>query len=503
MSRDATPLMQQYHEIKAQHANAILLFRMGDFYETFYDDAETAARVLGLTLTSRNNGGAAEVPLAGVPVKAVTEYLRRLVQHGFRVAICEQIEDPRLTKGIVRRAVVETVTPGAAFEDELLDGQRHNFLCALRADGEALGIAAADVSTGAFRLALVPAGDAAATVARFAPREVLVARGSGASDVPGAQFNGVLVTEREEWEFDPVLAREELTRRFAVHSLEGLGLAREADAAIGAAGALLRYLGELQPGGIPHLMPPRLEQAGTVMPLDEMTRRNLELVEPLRGDTGGSGETGGEGRAGTLLAVLDRSRTAMGARLLREWILAPLRRHEAIEDRLAAVDALVGAPVVRATLRDPAPQVRAHAADAVAKIEGERAIDVLVAALADPDHATRLRALEAFETMRVEDTSPLEAALRDPNAEVRRRDSLAPDAPVAAGALEGLLKSECARLLTAEAGFAPHERIARVALLDEPLTVENGLLTGTLKVKRQAVLERHAGRVDALFGGDE
>ena len=127
----STPLMQQYREIKARHQNAILFFRMGEFYEMFYDDAETASRTLGLTLTSRNNGGAADVPLAGVPVKAAADYVRRLVQHGFRVAICEQVEDPKLAKGIVRRAVVETVTPGVAIADDLLDGARNNYVCAL------------------------------------------------------------------------------------------------------------------------------------------------------------------------------------------------------------------------------------------------------------------------------------------------------------------------------------------------------------------------------------
>ena len=131
MTREPTPLMQQYREIKSRHPGAILFFRMGDFYEMFYEDAEVAARVLGLTLTSRNNGGAAEVPLAGVPVKAGHEYLRRLVQQGYRVAICEQVEDPKLAKGIVRREVVETVTPGAAFADDLLEGDAHNFMCAL------------------------------------------------------------------------------------------------------------------------------------------------------------------------------------------------------------------------------------------------------------------------------------------------------------------------------------------------------------------------------------
>ena len=176
MSRDATtPLMQQYREIKARHHDAILLFRMGDFYEMFYDDAETASRVLGLTLTSRNNGGAAAVPLAGVPVRAVSEYLRRLVERGFRVAVCDQVEDPKLAKGIVRREVIETVTPGAAFADDLLDGARDNFLVALSRAADSVGIAAVDLSTGAFRLVVAPQADAAAAIARLAPREVLLA----------------------------------------------------------------------------------------------------------------------------------------------------------------------------------------------------------------------------------------------------------------------------------------------------------------------------------------
>src|SRR6185312_2963734 len=164
----ATPLMQQYREIKARHQDAILFFRMGDFYEMFYEDAETGARVLGLTLTSRNNGGAAEVPLAGVPVKAVNDYLRRLVSQGFRVAICDQIEDPREAKGIVRRAVIETITPGAAFADDLLDGSRNNFLCAVHVVGAHVGIAAADLSTGELRLAVAVPDDARAVLARLA-----------------------------------------------------------------------------------------------------------------------------------------------------------------------------------------------------------------------------------------------------------------------------------------------------------------------------------------------
>ncbi|HEY9229592.1 MAG TPA: hypothetical protein VIP11_23280, partial [Gemmatimonadaceae bacterium] len=316
-----TPLMQQYREIKGRHQNAILFFRMGEFYEMFYDDAETASRVLGLTLTARNNGGAAEVPLAGVPVKAAGDYVRRLVQHGFRVAICEQVEDPKVAKGVVRREVIETVTPGVAFSDDLLDGARNNFLVAVAAaagsgkreagsgDDEAVGVAAADVSTGEVRLILTSIAELDPLLARLSPRELLV---SPASRFPlPASRADALITEREQWEFDEGLAREDLARQYGVLSLDGLGIAAGDGPALSAAGALLRYLRELQPSGLPQLARPIVERPGGVMPLDEMTRRNLELVESLRGG----------GIEGTLLSVLDRTTTPMGARLLRQWVL--------------------------------------------------------------------------------------------------------------------------------------------------------------------------------------
>jgi DNA mismatch repair protein MutS len=345
--------MQQYREIKARHQSAILFFRMGDFYEMFYDDAETAARVLGLTLTARNNGGAAEVPLAGIPVKAGQDYLRRLVQHGYRVAICEQVEDPKLAKGIVRREVVETVSPGVVFSDDLLDGARNNFVVAVvppRSRGTGAGragVAAADVSTGELRLASAPLAELDTLLARFAPRELLVARGAAALPRTAA-LDGVLVTEREAWEFDEALARDDLARQYAVRGLDGLGIGADDGAAVGAAGALLRYLREMQPSGVPHLARPIVERAGGAMPLDEMTRRNLELVESLRGT-----ETGG-----TVLAVLDRTVTPMGARLLRQWLLAPLVDHGAIDARLDAVEALVRDAAVRDTLRSALDGVR-------------------------------------------------------------------------------------------------------------------------------------------------
>ena len=342
-----TPLMQQYREIKARHQSAILFFRMGDFYEMFYEDAETASRVLGLTLTARNNGGAAEVPLAGIPVKAGPEYLRRLVQQGYRVAICEQVEDPRAAKGIVRREVVETVSPGVAFADDLLDGARNNFVVALAAVPRGIGVAAADVSTGELRLCTTTPAELDAVLARLAPRELLVARGSAA--LPrGPVLDGVLVTEREAWEFDEAMARDELARQFAVRGLDGIGVEQDDGLAVGAAGALLRYLKEMQPAGVPHLARPVMERSGDVMPLDEMTRRNLELVESLRGaDVNG-----------TLLAVLDRTTTPMGARLLRQWLLAPLVNRSAIEARLDAVDALLADASARGALRDALDGVR-------------------------------------------------------------------------------------------------------------------------------------------------
>ena len=344
MSRDqVTPLMQQYRDIKARHQHAILFFRMGDFYEMFYEDAETGARVLGLTLTARGDG----VPLAGVPVKAVNEYLRRLVQQGFRVAICEQVEDPKLAKGIVRREVIETITPGAAFNDDLLDGGRNNFLCAVRVDGAYLGIAAADLSTGEFRMVRGLRGDAGAVLGRLTPREVLVAAGDqDAQDT--LRGLDVLLTERDAWEFDAGMAADAIAQQFRVQSLEGFGVGADDTVAVGAAGALLRYLRELQPAGVPHLARPTMERPGGTMPLDDMTRRNLELVESLRGGDA----------SGTLLSVLDRTQTPMGGRLLRQWLLAPLTERAGIDARLDAVGALVHDATARAALREALEGVR-------------------------------------------------------------------------------------------------------------------------------------------------
>jgi DNA mismatch repair protein MutS len=275
------------------------------------------------------------------------------VQRGFRVAICEQVEDPKTAKGVVRREVIETVTPGVAFADDLLDGARNNFICAIAGSGareaggaQTVGVAAADVSTGEVRLIVATLDELDPLLARLAPRELLVPIASRLP-LPASRADA-LVTEREVWEFDEPLAREDLARQYGVLSLEGLGIDRSDGLAVSAAGALLRYLRELQPTGLPQLARPSIERPGGLMPLDEMTRRNLELVESLRGG----------GVEGTLLSVLDRTGTPMGARLLRHWILAPLTSCAAIDARLDAVGTLSADVVAREAMREAIDDVR-------------------------------------------------------------------------------------------------------------------------------------------------
>jgi len=333
--------MEQYREIKSRHRDAILFFRMGDFYEMFFDDAELGARVLGITLTSRGDG----VPLAGVPVKAAADYLRQLVAAGHRVAICEQVEDPRQARGIVRRAVIETLTPGAILEEGWVSGGRNNFLVAVTGPGldAGVGLAAVDLSTGEFLLETTAPDGLAEALGRLAPAEIVVP-----GDLEPPLPAEVLRTRREPWEFDPELAREELSRRFRLASLDGLGVVAGDLPAVGAAGALLRYLTDLQPAGLPQLQRPVVRRSDRLLWVDDMTRRNLELVEPLRAGA----------RGVTLLEALDRTVTPMGARLVRQWVLSPLRDPVAIGTRLDAVERLVHDPGGRQSLRDTLEGVR-------------------------------------------------------------------------------------------------------------------------------------------------
>ena len=341
-----TPLMQQWREVKARHRDSLVFFRVGDFYELFFGDAEEGSKLLGLTLTARNNGAASAVPLAGVPVKALDEYLARLVRAGRRVAICEQVEDPADAKGIVRREVVETVTPGTVLQEGLLRERRNNFLVALAPpERDRRALAALDLSTGELVVQECGAAAFADELSRLEPAELLLPRSS--EDSPDlaawdADRAGPVRTYREDWLFDRELAREALELRFGVSLLDGFGFQAEDGPLVRAAGALVAYVQEIRPGGALHLRPPRIVRPGTVMPLDEMTRRNLELVEPLR-----AGEQGG-----TLLSVLDEAVTAMGGRMIRRWILSPLVEAPEVWRRQEAVRELVERPELRRALRE-------------------------------------------------------------------------------------------------------------------------------------------------------
>ena len=329
--------MRQYNRIKAQHPDAILLFRVGDFYETFDADARTASRVLGITLTKRNNGGAADMDLAGFPFHALESYLPKLVRAGHRVAVCDQLEDPKQAKTVVERGVTEVVTPGVAFSDRVLDHRSHNWLAALCHERGHYGLAFLDVSTGEF---LVGEGDEA-TAAKFldghGPSELLHARGEADPFVlrmAGRQAAFGL----DDWAFTGDFARERLLAAFGTASLKGFGV-DDLALAQRAAGAILHYLSETRHERTGHITRLARLNAGTHLGLDRFTVRNLELVSPLH-----------EG-ARTLLSCIDRTCTPMGARLLKRWLLFPLVERSAIEERLDAVGSLLGDASLRERCR--------------------------------------------------------------------------------------------------------------------------------------------------------
>ncbi len=334
-----TPMMQQYREAKERHPGMLLLFRMGDFYETFHEDAEVAARVLGLTLTSRDK----TIPMAGFPHHSLDHHLHKLLHAGHRVAICDQMEDAALAKGLVRREVTRVVTPGTVTEDELLDPQRANYLAALAPDGARVGLAWVDLSTGQFQAADVADTGLADDLARLAPAECLHAERTAArlADPLRAACPGMALTARPDWTFEAASARAALFTHFGVRTLAGFGFEDE-QPCLWAAGALLLYLQETLKAGLAHLHRLRPYRQTRHLVLDEVTRRSLELTRTLR-----EGE-----RAGSLLSVIDRTVTPMGARLLQEWILTPLAERRPIEERQDAVAELLAEHALRGDLRD-------------------------------------------------------------------------------------------------------------------------------------------------------
>lgn len=331
MHHDLTPMMAQYHQLKARFPGTLLMFRLGDFFELFYDDAIVAARELEITLTSREMGKGRRIPMCGVPHHALESYLGRLVERGFRIAICDQLEDPRHTKSLVKRDIVRVVTPGTVIDQTLLDHHTNNFLAAVAFGRDRWGLASADLSTGEFQTTELT-GDArngrlAEEIARLAPREILVSE--DAESVLRASVHDVNLTLLSPWQFDETSARRCLHQHFGVLSLDGFGCA-DLSEGVSAAGALLQYLKDTQLSPLAHIRRITRYFGEGGMMLDAATRRNLEIVRNQRDG----------GVHGTLLWVLDETQTSMGARRLRQWLLQPLASREAIVRRHDAVEEL-------------------------------------------------------------------------------------------------------------------------------------------------------------------
>jgi DNA mismatch repair protein MutS len=338
--------MKQYREIKRQHLDAILLFRMGDFYEMFDQDAVTASKVLEITLTARNRSKGIETPLCGFPYHAVEGYIAKLIRRGFKVAVCEQVEDPKLAKGIVKREVVRVVTPGTVLDSNLLDAKDNNYLAAVYPFREGFGLSFLDISTGDFFMAEISGADNLAeldtVLARFTPREIVLPKGPP----PDAGLSGLLrqytqaIAPYDDWTFDRDTALRTLLDHFKVASLEGFGCGGM-KAGVSAAGAALRYIEETQKTGLANIRRIKPFLSREYMVLDATCQRNLELVRNIYD---------GSSR-GTLLSVLDFTATSMGGRKLREWLLNPLLDAGEIERRLDAVAELKNDHQRRSDLR--------------------------------------------------------------------------------------------------------------------------------------------------------
>jgi len=345
MSEKLTPLLVQYRKIKEQHKDTLLLFRVGDFYEMFYEDAGIGAKALNLTLTSRPHGPDNRVPLAGVPAKALDTYVGRLVAQGFKVAVCDQLEPPDSRKPVVRRDVVEVVTPGTITNPNLLESRRNNFLLALSPAGDRYGIAFADVSTGEFSVAEIPADSLVEEIQKIDPTEILAPQ----AWEPGDTDLRLKPTRLDAYYFTQDYAFDKLSTHFGVANLDGFGIGTMTEG-ICAAGAVLHYLEETQRTALNHIRKISPYQSADFLLVDRISRRNLELVERLGSapsDRGPSGQDHRPTTEGTLLSVLDRTRSPAGTRLLRRWLFAPLLNVAAIRARQDAVEELsrAGSPL--------------------------------------------------------------------------------------------------------------------------------------------------------------
>ncbi|MDX1590957.1 MAG: DNA mismatch repair protein MutS [Balneolaceae bacterium] len=342
-----TPLMRQYFEIKEKHPGTVLLFRVGDFYETFSDDAVLISQELGITLTKRNNGGD-QTPLAGFPYHALDTYLPKLVKRGFRVAICEQTEDPesakKAGKKIVDREVTEITTPGITMSEKLLQHKRNNYIASVFWAGGTAGVAFSDISTGEFALSQVSKPELESLLQSLQPAEILLQK-KYKNNLP-ADLKEYNITHIEDWVYEGDYGYKLLTDHFKTHSLKGYGV-EDLEIAHTAAGSLLHYMQETQKSSLGHLRRLYAYENADYMSLDGSTKRNLELTSSMQ-------EGGTEG---TLISILDETSTAMGGRLLRKWIMRPMKQIKPIEERLEAVQVLVKDHVRREDLREELGQV--------------------------------------------------------------------------------------------------------------------------------------------------
>ncbi|NLE01560.1 MAG: DNA mismatch repair protein MutS, partial [Fibrobacter sp.] len=326
---DATPLMRQYNDIKSRNPDTVLLYRMGDFYELFNEDAKIASKVLGLTLTSRNHGGAENTPLAGFPYHALERYANRLVKAGYKIAICEQTEDPKQAKGIVKRDIVEVITAGTATEDSYIEEKTNNFIVCFHPQNDSIGVAVCDLSTGLFQVEEISADDLEREIVRIDPSEILIAdmENHPVHSIVSDSFRSVVLSRYDTWKFSFENATAAIRDHFRIISIQGLGL-EGYTGGVCAAGALLLYLKEQKKNDLQHISSIVPRSLSEYAELDPSTIRNLELLRPMQSE-----DTGG-----TLISTIDKTSTSMGARLLKRWITHPLRSIAAITERLNAVE---------------------------------------------------------------------------------------------------------------------------------------------------------------------
>ena len=333
-------MMQQYMQIHDEYPDCLLLFRLGDFYELFFDDAKTASRELELTLTGKDCGLEERAPMCGVPFHSVNTYIEKLIERGYKVAICEQMEDPALAKGLVRRDVVRVITAGTVTDPAMLDEKTNNYLMSIVTGSTHAGLAWADVSTGEFFVSEPELSILRSEILRIAPTEIICSGNDSFAESSSA-YPGILISEQNSNWFQHHNATETLCSHFHLPHLAGLGLDNHKLSAC-AAGALMKYLGETQKNNLEHMTTLRFAQSGNRMLIDPNTRRNLELTESLRG----------KGKKGTLLNLLDKTCTAMGGRLLRSWVEQPLLSQNDINLRLDAVEELVHNRITGITLAE-------------------------------------------------------------------------------------------------------------------------------------------------------